>query len=182
VPAGWLADQFNRSTARSYDVVLCTTAWAPAEYRRLGVPNLLQVPLGVDLACFHPGRRDESLRSRLAPGGQALLVHCSRLSPEKRPQRALGALAELRRRGLPAVLVVAGDVRQRRSLQAQARGLPVRLLRHISDAGSGPAAHDRRRGDRARAGRDVGLGPGGAGRQRRSWSAARCPARYRRAG
>jgi alpha-1,6-mannosyltransferase len=89
----------------------------------------------VDLACFHPGHRDESLRSRLAPGGQALLVHCSRLSPEKRPQRALGALAELRRRGLPAVLVVAGDGPQRRSLQAQARGLPVRFLRHISDRG-----------------------------------------------
>ena len=63
VPAAWLADQFNRSTARSYDVVVCTTAWAAAEFRRLGVPNLLQVPLGVDLACFHPGRRDESLRS-----------------------------------------------------------------------------------------------------------------------
>ena len=133
VPASWLADQFNRSTARSYDVVVCTTAWAAAEFRRLGVPNLLQVPLGVDLDCFHPGRRDESLRSRLAPDGEALLVHCSRLSPEKRPQRALGALAELRRRGLPAVLVVAGDGPQRRSLQAQARGLPVRFLRHISD-------------------------------------------------
>ena len=136
-PAGRARDlarrPVNRSTARSYDVVVCTTAWAAAEFRRLGVPNLLQVPLGVDLDCFHPGRRDESLRSRLAPDGQALLVHCSRLSPEKRPQRALGALAELRRRGVPAVLVVAGDGPQRRSLQAQARGLPVRFLRHISD-------------------------------------------------
>jgi alpha-1,6-mannosyltransferase len=135
VPAARLADRLNRSTAGSYDVVVCTTAWAAAEFRRLGVPNLLQVPLGVDLACFHPERRDEGLRSRLAPGGQALLVHCSRLSPEKRPQRAVGALAELRRRGLPAVLVVAGDGPQRRALQAQARGLPVRFLRHVSDRG-----------------------------------------------
>ena len=135
VPAARLADRFNRRTAASYDVVVCTTAWAAAEFRRLGVPNLLQVPLGVDLSCFHPGRRDEDLRARLAPGGQALLVHCSRLSPEKRPQRAIGALAELRRRGLPAVLVVAGDGPQRRALQAQARGLPVRFLRHISDRG-----------------------------------------------
>jgi alpha-1,6-mannosyltransferase len=135
VPAARLADRFNRRTAASYDVVVCTTAWAAAEFRRLGVPNLLQVPLGVDLACFHPERRDEDLRARLAPGGQALLVHCSRLSPEKRPQRAIGALAELRRRGLPAVLVVAGDGPQRRALQAQARGLPVRFLRHISDRG-----------------------------------------------
>jgi alpha-1,6-mannosyltransferase len=135
VPAARLADRLNRSTAGSYDVVVATTAWAAAEFRRVGVPNLLQVPLGVDLACFHPGRRDEGLRSRLAPGGQALLVHCSRLSPEKRPQRAVGALAQLRRRGLPAVLVVAGDGPQRRALQAQARGLPVRFLRHVSDRG-----------------------------------------------
>jgi alpha-1,6-mannosyltransferase len=135
VPATRLADRLNRRTAASYDVVVCTTAWAAAEFRRLGVPNLLQVPLGVDLSCFHPERRDEDLRARLAPGGQALLVHCSRLSPEKRPQRAIGALAELRRRGLPAVLVVAGDGPQRRALQAQARGLPVRFLRHISDRG-----------------------------------------------
>jgi alpha-1,6-mannosyltransferase len=135
VPATRLADHFNRRTAASYDVVVCTTAWAAAEFRRLGAPNLLQVPFGVDLACFHPQRRDEDLRARLAPGGQALLVHCSRLSPEKRPQRAIGAVAELRRRGLPAVLVVAGDGPQRRALQAQARGLPVRFLRHISDRG-----------------------------------------------
>jgi alpha-1,6-mannosyltransferase len=135
VPAARLADRYNRRTAASYDVVVCTTAWAAAEFRRLGVPNVLQVPLGVDLSCFHPERRDEELRARLAPGGQALLVHCSRLSPEKRPQRAIGALAELRRRGLPAVLVIAGDGPRRRALQAQARGLPVRFLRHISDRG-----------------------------------------------
>ena len=135
MPAARLADHFNRRTAASYDVVVCTTAWAAAEFRRLGVANLLQVPFGVDLACFSPQRRDEDLRARLAPGGQALLVHCSRLSPEKRPQRAVGALAELRRRGLPAVLVVAGDGPQRRALQAQARGLPIRFLRHVSDRG-----------------------------------------------
>ena len=146
VPAARLADHFNRRTAASYDVVVCTTAWAAAEFRRLGVPNLLQVPLGVDLSCFCPERRDEGLRARLAPGGQALLVHCSRLSPEKRPQRAIGALAELRRRGLPAVLVVAGDGPQRRALQSQARGLPVRFLRHISDRGRDPGGPGRLKG------------------------------------
>ena len=135
VPAARLTDRLNRSTAASYDVVVATTAWAAAEFRRLGAANVVQVPLGVDLSCFHPRRRDEGLRSRLAPGGQILLVHCSRLSPEKRPQRAVGALAELRRRGLPAVLVVAGDGPRRRALQNQARGLPVRFLRHVSDRG-----------------------------------------------
>jgi alpha-1,6-mannosyltransferase len=133
VPEQRLADRLNRRTAASYDVVVCTTGWAAAEFRRLRVPNLAQVPLGVDLAFFHPARRDEDLRSRLAPHGLPLLVHCSRLSPEKRSERAVGALAELRRRGVPAVLVVAGDGPRRRSLEAQAAGLPVRFLRHVAD-------------------------------------------------
>ncbi len=135
VPVRGLVDRLNRDTAQSYDVVVCTTAWAGAEFRRLGVPNLVQVPLGVDLACFHPARADEDLRSRLAPGRAWLLVHCSRLSPEKRPERAVGALAELHRRGVPAVLVIAGDGPQRRWLQARAARLPVTFLGHITDRG-----------------------------------------------
>jgi alpha-1,6-mannosyltransferase len=135
VPVRGLVDQLNRDTAQSYDVVVCTTAWAGSEFRRLGVPNLVQVPLGVDLACFHPARGDQSLRSRLAPDGAWLLVHCSRLSPEKRPERAVGALAELRRRGVPAVLVIAGDGPQRRWLQAKAARLPVSFLGHVTDRG-----------------------------------------------
>ncbi len=135
LPDQRLTDRLNRTTAASYDVVVCTTGWAAAEFRRLGVPNLVQVPLGVDLAFFHPARRDESLRSRLAPHGLPLLVHCSRLSPEKRSERAVGALAELRRRGVPAVLVVAGDGPRRRSLEAQAAGLPAQFLRHVADRG-----------------------------------------------
>jgi alpha-1,6-mannosyltransferase len=133
VPVRRLSDWYNRGTAASFDVVVCTTAWAGAEFRRLGIPNLVQVPLGVDLDFFHPGRRDESLRAELAPPGLPLLVHCSRLSPEKRSERAVGALAELHRRGVPAVLVVAGDGPRRRSLEAQAGTLPVRFLRHVAD-------------------------------------------------
>jgi alpha-1,6-mannosyltransferase len=131
-----LVDRLNRNTASSFDVVVCTTAWAAAEFRRLGVPNLVQVPLGVDLASFHPARCDQGLRSELAPGDVRLLVHCSRLSPEKRPERAIGALAELRRRGMRAVLVIAGDGPLRRSLQARAARLPVRFLGHVANRGS----------------------------------------------
>ena len=129
----WLADQLNASTAACYDVVVCTTGWAAAEFRRLPVRNLRQVPLGVDLDCFQPGHRDAGLRAQLAGPGRPLLVHCSRLSPEKRPERAIGALAELHRRGVPAVLVVAGDGPRLRGLRAQAGGLPVRFLRHVTD-------------------------------------------------
>jgi alpha-1,6-mannosyltransferase len=130
-----IVDRLNRNTAASFDVVVATTAWAAAEFRRLGVPNLVQVPLGVDLASFHPSRFDPDLRSEFAPGDRTLLMHCSRLSPEKRPERAIGALAELRRRGVRAVLVVAGDGPLRRSLQASAARLPVRFLGHVANRG-----------------------------------------------
>ena len=114
-------------------MVVCTTSWAAAEFRRLHVRNLRQVPLGVDLDCFRPGNQDTQLRAQFAAPDEPLLVHCSRLSAEKRPERAIGALAELRRRGVPARLVVAGDGPRLAGLCAQARDLPVRFLRYVTD-------------------------------------------------
>ncbi|GII59631.1 GDP-mannose-dependent alpha-(1-6)-phosphatidylinositol dimannoside mannosyltransferase [Planotetraspora thailandica] len=133
VGARVLSDRLNRSSAEWFDTVVCTTEWAAAEFRRLGVPNLVRVPLGVDLARFHPDRHDEELRRSFAAPGETLLVHCSRLSPEKRPDRPVEALRELRRRGVPAVLVVAGDGPRRPALEAQASDLPVRFLGHVTD-------------------------------------------------
>lgn len=131
LPAERLADRMNRASAERYDVVLCTTRWAEAEFRRLGVPNLVRVPLGVDLVTFAPERYDATLRADFPAG--PLLVHCSRLSPEKRPDRPILALAELRRRGVPASLVVIGEGPRRRSLESKAEGLPVRFLGHVAD-------------------------------------------------
>ena len=153
-----MSDQLNASTAACYDVVVCTTGWAAAEFRRLHVRNLRQVPLGVDLDCFRPSNRDAGLRAQFAEPGQPLLVHCSRLSPEKRPERAIGALAELRRRGVPAVLVVAGDGPRLRGLRGPGPrpAGPVPALRHRPRR-PGPAAGHGGRGDRARAGETFGL-------------------------
>ncbi|MGH3389607.1 MAG: glycosyltransferase [Actinomadura sp.] len=133
LPLDRISDRLNLETAESYGVVLCTTEWAAAEFRRLDIPNLVRVPLGVDLARFSPDRRDERLRSSLAAPDEALLVHCSRLSPEKRPERAVDALAELRRRGVPAALAVVGEGPRRRALEERAAGLPVRFLGHVAD-------------------------------------------------
>ena len=59
--------------------------------------------------------------------GQILLVHCGRLSAEKRPRRSLTTLATLRASGLPVRLVVAGDgpLRPRLERRAARAGLPV---------------------------------------------------------
>ncbi|MDH6118579.1 glycosyltransferase [Kitasatospora sp. GAS204B] len=130
-----LADRLNSRTARAYDTVVCTTAWAAGEFARLGVRNLVRAPLGVDLAGLHPGRYDAELRARYAGQGRAMLVLCSRLSPEKRPGRALDALAELRRAGTDAVLVVAGTgpLHARLAERADRERLPVRFLGHLAD-------------------------------------------------
>jgi alpha-1,6-mannosyltransferase len=88
---------------------------------------VVRVPLGVDLATFTP-RAIGSGRVR-APG-QILLVHCGRLSAEKKPQRSLTTLATLRASGLPVRLVVAGDgpLRPRLERRAARAGLPVTFV------------------------------------------------------
>jgi alpha-1,6-mannosyltransferase len=133
-----VADRWNARTAADFDVVACTTGWAAAEFDRIGTGNLVRVPLGVDLGVFRPDRRNPALRARYARPDEVLLVHCGRLSAEKRPRRSLAALAGLRSAGVPAVLVVAGDGPLREALRAAAarRGLPVRFAGHLGDRGA----------------------------------------------
>jgi len=145
------ADAANARMAAAYDTVVCTTAFARAEFDRIGAGNVEQVPLGVDLSVFSPARRDDELRERLAGRAEALLVHSGRLSPEKQPERSVDALAALRRAGVDARLVVAGDGPRRATLQRRAAGLPVTFLGFVPD---------RARLARLLASADVAIAPG----------------------
>ncbi|MFJ9029717.1 glycosyltransferase [Streptomyces sp. NPDC102274] len=133
--AGRAADRLNLRTAWAYSRIVCTTEWAEREFLRIGARNVVRAPLGVDLCRCTPERRDAELRSRYARTDEALLVLGSRLSVEKRPGTALDALAELRKRGVPAVLVVAGDGPLRAGLvrRARAERLPALFLGHVGD-------------------------------------------------
>jgi alpha-1,6-mannosyltransferase len=137
-PAGlWraAADALNRRTARVYQRVICTTEWAAAEFEQIGAANVVRAPLGVDLDTFTPARRSQPLRTCYAAPGETLLVHCGRLSAEKKPQRSLATLATLRAGGLAARLVVAGDGPLRRPLERMAArdGLPVAFSGFLRD-------------------------------------------------
>ncbi|BBX45296.1 glycosyltransferase [Mycobacterium cookii] len=127
------ADYANRRTAADYDTVVCTTGFAREEFDRIGATNTVTVPLGVDLEMFHPSRRSSAMRRRWAEPNQILLVHCGRLSVEKRADRSIDAVAALCDAGVQARLVVVGDGPLRARLQRQAARLPIDFTGFISD-------------------------------------------------
>jgi len=120
-----IANVANRRTAASYDGVVCTTAFAREEFDRIHAPNVVTVPLGVDLDQFHPRRHSATVRQRWARPEQTLLVHCGRLSVEKHAHRSIDTVAALRDSGVDARLVVVGEGPMRARLERQAARLPV---------------------------------------------------------
>ena len=128
-----LADFANARTAANYDTVVCTTGFAREEFDRIGATNIVTVPLGVDLQTFHPRRYSTLVRQRWATPSQLLLVHCGRLSVEKRADRSIDALSALCDLGVDARLVIAGEGPLRTRLERQAARLPVDFTGFISD-------------------------------------------------
>ena len=127
------ADFANRRTAANYDTVVCTTGFAREEFDRIGATNTVTIPLGVDLETFHPCRRSALVRQRWAAPTQILLVHCGRLSVEKRADRSIDAVAALCGAGIEVRLVIVGDGPLRARLQRQAARLPIDFTGFISD-------------------------------------------------
>lgn len=127
------ADLANARTAANYDAVVCTTGFAREEFDRIGAGNTVTVPLGVDLQTFHPRRHSYLIRERWAAPAQMLLVHCGRLSVEKRVDRSIDTLGVLCHAGVDARLVVVGEGPLRARLQRQAARLPVDFTGFISD-------------------------------------------------
>jgi alpha-1,6-mannosyltransferase len=128
------ADALNRRTALAYTKVVCTTDWAAAEFERIGARNVVRAPLGVDLSRWDPRFHDPAVHERYNLGAKVLLVMCSRLSPEKKPDTALHVLARLRDSGVDASLVVAGEgpLRARLTTHARTARLPVTFLGHVA--------------------------------------------------
>lgn len=106
-----------RRLCKVHAVAARTLAPSRAAVRQLeahGIQRVARWARGVDLQRFSPSRRDEQLRSRLAPDGQLLVGYVGRLAPEKE----LGLLAAVQ--NLPGVrLLVVGDGPQRRQLERE---------------------------------------------------------------
>lgn len=131
VPLESTADGVNRRLVRLADTVVCPSAFAAAEFERVGAQDVRRVPLGVDLAAFRPPEQP-----RPGVGGGRLLVSAGRLSREKRPELAIECLRTLLADGVPARLLVLGDGPLGGELVRRAAGLPVRFLGHVPDRAS----------------------------------------------
>lgn len=152
LPHRLLADVWNRSTMHRFDRIVATTDYAAEEFQRIGAHNIVRVPLGVDLEAFGPTRFCEFERARLLHGGEEiLLVSCTRLSKEKRPDLSVETLERLVRRGVRARLVLIGTGAWEKQVRKIAHGLPVTFLGHVPD---------RARLARILASADVAINPG----------------------
>ncbi|MGH3241546.1 MAG: glycosyltransferase, partial [Spirillospora sp.] len=135
LPVDPVTDRWNRRLAAMFDDVVTTSAFAAAEFARVGTPRLHRVALGVDLATFRPA--DDPASSWNGdpphPPGSFRLVHLGRLSREKRPDLALTTMRELRRRGVSVHLDVVGSGPLQAALRALAarEALPVRFHGHV---------------------------------------------------
>lgn len=152
LPHRLLADVWNRSTMHRFDRIVATTDYAAEEFQRIGADNVVRVPLGVDLEAFGPAHFCDLERARLLHGDEeVLLVSCTRLSKEKRPDLSVATLERLLRRGVRARLVLIGTGAWEKQVRKIARGLPVTLLGHVPD---------RARLARILASADVAINPG----------------------
>lgn len=123
----------NSRLASKFDYVVTTTKFAASEFNEIGTSNLAQIPLGVDLENFSPKNYSEELRTKMIKGGDILLVHCGRLSPEKKPERSLQALRELLSRGVNARLVFIGGGPLHKKLYESSRDIPVTFWGYVAN-------------------------------------------------
>lgn len=123
----------NARLASRFNHVIATTDFAAKEFQEIQTPNLIKIPLGVDLETFSPDRFNPELRRKLLKGGEILLVHCGRLSPEKKPERSIDALRELVNRGFNARLIVVGTGPLYKKLYNSSRDIPVTFWGYIAN-------------------------------------------------
>ena len=138
VPGGARAmAALTRRIHEKVDRTLAPSSASLTQLAELGVADTALWPRGVDLEQFHPERRDEALRRRLAPDGRLLVGYVGRLAPEKELE-LLRVLDEDPRYSL--VLVGVGP--EERRLRSQLPGATFLGLLHGAELGAVYASLD----------------------------------------
>jgi alpha-1,6-mannosyltransferase len=144
-----LLARYLRAAHRRFDLAVAASR---DNLAGIDVRNVAVVPLGVDLAVFHPAWRDPAWRAEVgAAPGQPTALYVGRLSAEKGLDVVLAALPALHQAtGLRLVCIGEGHLRARLERQARERAGMLRVL---------PFEPDRPRLARAYASADLFLAP-----------------------
>jgi alpha-1,6-mannosyltransferase len=120
-----IADKINRHAAKNATTLVSTTKFAGREFDRINA-KYVQIPLGVDLHTFNPQKASDAWRAQF--DADVVVMLCSRLSKEKRPEFAIEVLDSLTKRGIKAHLVVAGAGPMEKSIASQLKYRPATML------------------------------------------------------
>ncbi len=129
-----MAWRYLRALDRHFATTIVATDYVARELAAAGIERTTRVPLGVDLALFHPRRRETAAITRrmagLSPG--PLVVYVGRLAREKDLETLIDGwrLAEPR---MDAELVIVGNGPRAAALQARAAGLRVRFVPYVGN-------------------------------------------------
>ncbi len=121
---------YLRQLNRLFRVTIVASAYARSELGALGMERVAHVPLGVDLAHFHPQRtqgREQTRRRFGLPVDRPVMLYVGRLAHEKRLEVVLDGWRQVAR-ATGALLVIVGAGDAARTLRARSTGLDVAWL------------------------------------------------------
>ncbi len=130
-----LAWRYARRIDRHFAHTIVCSRFVADDLQRAGIDRVTQIPLGVDLRRYHPGRRAARAEARARYGLPDGLIagFVGRFAPEKELDVALAAWPAVYRR-TGATLVLVGDGPQRETLVRLAGDVPwVRFLPYEKD-------------------------------------------------
>lgn len=119
------------------DRTLAPSSASLTQLAEMEVPDTALWPRGVDLEQFHPSRRDDDLRARVAPDGRLVVGYVGRLAPEKE----LELLRVLDQDPRYAVVLVGGGPEEQRLRTVLPHATFLGLL-HGDDLGAAYASLD----------------------------------------
>ena len=99
----------------------------------LGADQVDVLPLGIDTAVFHPGKRSESWRAKIgAKPGDLVLIYAGRIDKEKEADVVFEAFKQLPE-AMNAHLVMLGDGKLKTELEERAKGRRVHFTGFVKD-------------------------------------------------
>jgi len=125
---------YVRQLDKIFHTTIVASDFSARELATVGVDRTVRVPLGVDLAHFHPDRRAKrnDVRRRLGLPDASVALFVGRFAADKELDVVVEAWAEIGRR-TDATLVLAGDGPLRAALQHQALGKRIVFLPYQHD-------------------------------------------------